>query len=139
MINDLVFNIKDILTEKVKVIGNGQTILIVIHDNKNYNENTKQMLSAMISAIRYDLEKDCTIVISDQVFQLSALSLQLPKYLLVFGFAPQEIGMQISHSPYYALPFDSFTAIFAEDLDLLANDKIKKTKLWTTLQSVFLK
>jgi hypothetical protein len=139
MINEWVFRLSEKDNENVIIQGDVKSSVIIVCEKAAYNDNTASMLTAIIKAIQFDIEKDCRIIKADGNIDLSSLVHTPYQYLLVFGFAPENIGFQISPLLYHPLKFDQMTAVFSDGLDVLANDKLKKAKLWSTLQSIFLK
>lgn len=139
MINEWIFKLSEKVNENVTIKGDDKSRLIIVCKKAAYNDLTAPMLTAMIKAIHFDTERDYRLIKSDGNIDLASLVDSPFQYLLVFGFAPEQIGFQISTHLYQPLKFDQMTAVFSDGLDVLVNDKLKKAKLWSTLQSVFLK
>ena len=61
-----------------------------------------------------------------------------PKFILVFGLPPAQVGLLAAVQPYQAFHFHDATWLFADALSILEPDPVRKKKLWEALKPLFL-
>ena len=100
----------------------------------------RELLSKILTAVRYDLEKDALLL-----EQEAHLPLNLPRIfrsktierIIVFGLAPAQLGLSIDIVHYRPLVFLERQFLFAHSLPEIASDKTLKSALWKALQQMF--
>jgi len=138
MITEVVFNISDIPEKPITLIGNGQKKLLVVCENEDFSEFGKSKLSAILKAIKYDMEEDVYVCIVDkQTVNISTLDIHFTN-LLLFGITPDRLGFNIQHKLYNAHYFENFVMVVSESIMELETHVSKKKELWKCLQTVFL-
>jgi len=99
-------------------------------------------LAKILAAVQLDMEQDVIVFPSTdtQTFSLSDISESHSfKKAIIFGFAPQHIGLQVQFQKYQLYAIKDIQYLFADSLQEIENDKAKKGLLWGALQQLFVK
>ncbi len=99
-------------------------------------------LAKILAAVQLDIKDDVITISSTikQSFSLSDLSDELSlKKVIIFGFSPQHIGLQVQFQKYQLYTIGSIQYLFADKLELIEQTKAKKGLLWGALQQMFTK
>ncbi len=105
-------------------------------------EDTEELpfLKKVLQSVQLDFDQDVlslqgsastTFSITD-LYQNTSIT-----KILVFGFVPTQIGLQLNLSKYQAYPINTRTYLFADPLSAIADNKNLKGQLWKGLQSMF--
>lgn len=100
-----------------------------------------QFLSKILTAAGLNLEKDCLLAeveLDQQGALFPALKEKQAEYILVFGLAGNQLGINTVCPKYQAFNFYGVNFLFADPLSQLEPDKTLKAKLWQALQALFL-
>lgn len=101
----------------------------------------REFLLKILAAAQLHLEKDLLLAVlpdAEPVALLPALREKHPEHVLVFGFAPAQLGLHLETVLYRPFAFYGTSLLFSESLAVLEPDKIKKSQLWRALQTMFL-
>lgn len=138
-IGELVFKAAESTVQDMADGGFAKNILVLALDEPN-NAGNRAFIAKVLSAANLDLSADtlfAEIPAGTPVNCFSGLS-ERPKFILVFGLPPSQIGLFAAVQPYQALPFHGATWLFADSLSILEPDRDKKGKLWSVLKELFL-
>jgi len=118
--------------------GNAQSkVFVCFPDDENVPD---QLLEKILAAVNLKFPEDLLILrkTPNEPFSFSALMsrVQLEK-ILVFGLAPQQLGLQIIVHNYQPFQLNNCTFLFADDLKIIAADKLLKVRLWEALKHIF--
>ncbi len=135
-----VFDIPEPDKSKIHLEGQGRQKLLCISDADSFGDQEKSTLEKMITAIKYDSEKDIFILTVPQDCHLSLSNLGLEyKDILLFGIRPDQIGLQVEYSQYTILHFDQRNVLVCDSIRQINAVPQKKQVLWGKLQEMFLK
>lgn len=59
------------------------------------------------------------------------------RQVIVFGLAPDTLGLRLRLARYELVAWQGITLLFADDLERIASEKPLKAKLWATLKALF--
>jgi hypothetical protein len=116
-----------------------KNILVVALAEPQTVEN-RAFITKVLSAANLDLLKDTFFV---EISGSTALNCfndlpERPKFILVFGLPPKQVGLQAAVQAYQPLQLQNTTWVFADALSILEPNRDKKGQLWTILKSLFL-
>lgn len=135
-----VFDIPETDKSRIHLQGQGRQKLLCISDADSFGDQEKSTLEKMITAIKYDAEKDIFILTVPQDCHLSLSNLGLEyKDILLFGIRPDQIGLQVEYSLYTILHFDQRNVLVCDSIRQINAVPQKKQVLWGKLQEMFLK
>lgn len=132
----------DIASNQVKFMGSNQkhiTILVNTDDARFLSDKSFLFLTGILNACKLSVA-DVAIINIRQLADNHYLSLNTatePKIMLLFGISPEEIGLPLHFPHFQVQPFNHITYLSSPALDNIETDKSLKTKLWTSLKSVF--
>lgn len=140
MLSDTIYNLAPSLTEAsehAQLHSQGDNGLMLVCKSADYTDETKEMLSKMLGAIKREVERTtiCTTH-ADQVSISDLLSAHKINALLVFGINPAHLGLNISIPPYQVVDMEGLKIILSHPLTTILNDKAKKISLWQCLQTL---
>ena len=104
------------------------------------SEANKVFLSTVLSAAKLDLVSDTFFVeipAGEPINCFVGLR-ERPKFILVFGLSPAQVGLQAAIQPYQVTLLHQVTWLFADSISQLEPDRDKKGKLWSALKEIFL-
>ncbi len=129
-------------TEKATILehckGNNAKGICLVY-NASESEQLP-FLAKILAAVELDMKEDVIALTSTdkQSFSLSDLSSELSfKRVIVFGFSPQHIGLQVQFQKYQIYTLGGIQYLFADNLELIESTKAKKGLLWGALQQMF--
>ena len=100
-----------------------------------------ELLSKILKAVHYDLEKDALLIELTEKDAFSFVRFQtktMIEKMIVFGIEPKNCGLNLSIKLYQEKHFQNWSFLFANDLQEIALDKNKKALLWNALKIMFL-
>ncbi|MCB0530546.1 MAG: hypothetical protein H6574_06075 [Lewinellaceae bacterium] len=98
-------------------------------------------LSKVLLAAGLNLEQDTLLGTFEAGMQLPFLPLAKTKQaesILVFGFTPKQLSLNIECPLYQPVDFYGLRLLFADKVSVLEPDTARKRKLWQALQQMFL-
>ena len=101
----------------------------------------RDFLDKVLTAAQLNLAKDAMLaeIPSDEARAIAPDIMEhQPKYVLVFGILPIQLGLSVEVPAYQPITFYDCRWLFADKLSALESDKVKKTQLWTALKQMFL-
>lgn len=99
-----------------------------------------EFITKVLSAANLDLLEDtlfAEIPANTPVNCFTGL-MERPKFILVFGLHPAQVGLAALVQPYQTVDLNGSTWLFADSLSVLEPDRAKKGKLWEALKGIFL-
>jgi hypothetical protein len=138
--DDLLFLAPDQPTQALFAGGFARKILLLVQAEPQFSGN-QDFLVKILAAAQVNPEKDAlwaTVDIHTSISVTQLLKLKQPDQILVFGFTPQMLGLQVDIPVYRPTDFYNATWLFAEALSVLEPDKARKGMLWKALQQLFL-
>lgn len=129
--------------DEVLKAGKGQNQKGLLVVSKPIQEEALiQFLSKILAAVEHDLAQDALHLhlTSDKRFSFQALS-EVANFekILIFGFPPAQIGLNIQTPLYHPTHFYHKTFLFADDLIAIQSTPNLKKSLWMSLKELFLK
>jgi hypothetical protein len=135
-----IFNIED--CEHIATRGaNQKNLFIFLSENEAEKSSLVELLSKILSAIKYDLETDALMILqtSDAPISLSKLCQNAEKSsVLVFGYEPKHLGIYANMKKYAFFELQDAHYLFCDSLSLIENQKDLKMALWEALKKRFL-
>lgn len=116
-----------------------KNILVMVLSEPNSPGN-KAFIAKVLSAANLDLAADtcfAEVPAGTPVNCFAGLP-ERPKFILVFGLPPAQVGLFAAVQPYQPLHFHGANWVFADALSILEPDRDKKGKLWNILKTLFL-
>jgi hypothetical protein len=138
--DDLLFLAPDQSAQALFAGGFARKILLLVQAEPQFPGN-QDFLVKILAAAQVNPEKDtlwATVDIHTSISLTPVLKLKQPDQILVFGFTPQMLGLQVDIPLYRPTDFYGTTWLFAEALSVLEPDKARKGMLWKSLQQLFL-
>ncbi len=139
MTDELIFVAAENAMPKSFSGGFAAQVLVVLPASENV-EAEKIFLKKVFSAVQIDFDRDalCLEISAGEIFSISkTVREKLPEKVLVFGFSPPEVGMALQVPMYQSFLWGGVSFLFSENLNLLENDRDRKTKLWAGLKAMF--
>jgi hypothetical protein len=121
--------------------GNYARSIAVVVSAQYFSPEETAFLEKVLNAAKINLSNDVLLLQKNEAEPVSiapVLQAKNPQFVLVFGLAPADIGLQLQHQLYQPDHFYRSTWLWANDLPAIAVDRNLKTKLWTALQQLFL-
>jgi hypothetical protein len=100
----------------------------------------KLFLAKVLSAANLNLDSDALfseVPVGEPINCFVGLPAR-PKFILVFGLSPAQVGLQAAIQPYQVAHLHQVTWLFADAVSQLEPDREKKGKLWSVLKEIFL-
>jgi hypothetical protein len=137
---DLIFLLPDVaaLPSPKGQFAKGILLLLLEEPAAPGNE---AFLAKVLAAAQLDLEQDTLrfgLGASDRLDVAALLRARPAQHILVFGIAPEHIGLRLDTHPYQWLHFQGANWLFADALSTLEPDRAKKGLLWAALKANFL-
>jgi len=105
---------------------------------KSANSADLDLLSKIFQAVGKNLAEEVCVINTKITIPYKELTeLFELKKVLVFGFAPKELGLHLNVKIYQALLFQDVQFLFSDTLEIIANNLAKKKQLWGQLQAMF--
>jgi hypothetical protein len=113
-----------------------QTTAIVV---RSATESSLALLEKILGAVQQELERDCFLIQQETAAAYKDIKQKLAfRRLLVFGWAPADLGLHLQIKPYQLVNFEERQLLFAHDLATIAeNNNEEKQLLWRQLQQLF--
>lgn len=114
-----------------------QTIVVIRAED--YTSESQAMIGKLFGALNLTLDKDITTVqvLKDEFSLNDLIDDARVKYLITFGFKPQELGWNVEGSKYHLHRFESFTWLPGDSLTTIAQDKNHKQQLWSAIKDLY--
>jgi hypothetical protein len=123
----------------INLIGDGSRGLLCITESDSFGQDEEMTLKKLISAIKYDFDKDIFFlkIHKGDIFSVGTLPVQY-KDVIAFGVLPEQLGLNIDYKWYEILKFDHSRMLLSESIKDLNTFPQKKQQLWVKLQQMFL-
>lgn len=137
-----IFALSDEKTAQTAPNQSNQFTTLVVYQAETANEALEKFLFSILTAAKLDMSKD---VFLQKVTKQTSFSFirsktnQKIEKVLLFGIAPNKLGIHLDLKKYQAMFFQDCTFLFADDLAEIQTDVAKKRALWTCLQEIYLK
>lgn len=120
--------------------GNYNSTLAIFFKDENenlLNENLKQFLGNILKAVNIDIEEVLLVNVATFVNVSKVChTLEIAKAIL-FGVSKDEVAMQVQIQNYQVLELNKIKYLFAESLEEIESNKVKKIELWNSLKLFF--
>ena len=141
MLKTTIYKIESDNTDTQKTIkkeGACKNQLLIIAKNADLTPESRQTLSQILNAIKYNLEDSCMLALAeDQSISINSYVHQHDiKRVISFGVSPKDIGLQINANAYNLIEMEELKLVFSHKISDLNADKQKKIKLWNTIQTL---
>ncbi|MCP4438157.1 MAG: hypothetical protein GY810_04365 [Aureispira sp.] len=108
---------------------------------KTINTDLGAFLSKILSAVKYNMEKDVALYNGASLPFLPSF-VQFKKTidfdnLLCFGYAPKDLGLHIQVAAYQKTAWQDHQLLFSHDLPNIMDNQQQKKALWVALQQMF--
>ncbi len=122
---------------KFDLIEQVQEKAVLIFCHNDISEAERDLLTNIIGAIQYDLNKDAMIVALNEKDQihLAPLLVESIQLVIVFGCSSTQLQTHITDQKYKAQRVLSRKIIFSDPLNVLLENKTLKMSLWNALKS----
>lgn len=120
--------------------GFAKSVALIVLKETDGPEHTA-FLSKVLLAAGLNLEQDTLLAAFEAGEQRPILPLAKIKQaesILVFGFAPKQLGLNLESPMYQPVDFYGVRLLFADKISALEPDTTRKRKLWQALQQMFL-
>jgi hypothetical protein len=127
--------------KQLKYLGNNQKNIIVIVSHQSVPflpDEELNFLTSVLTACKLSIA-DIGIINNRDVEQADLQNIihSEAKKVLLFGVEPLSIGLPINFPVFQLQPFNSRTYLHAPVLSQIENDKASKSRLWTSLKTLF--
>lgn len=135
------FEIFDLEESEDHVINGPENADIMLVIEESDFEVHKSLISNIMGAIKYDLDKEIRVCLlcQAQKLNLARTIVSDSVKVIVFGISPKQVSMNASFKAYHLYPTESFKIMFSHSLEALNANKTYKKALWTELQNSFIK
>lgn len=120
--------------------GNAKKLLVVVK-RSDFSEENKAFLSKVLSAVKFDINSDCRVLILPEKGDYgigNLLNTEQCTSILLFGINPKHIGLSIETFLYAPFKIASFSFLLGQSLEKIKNSTENKKSLWSALQKLFL-
>ena len=111
----------------------------------NLDEDSPEMvafLQKILASAQLDLHADCLLLTakSEEKFPplVPFLKENAIKIVLVFGFSPTDLGMNINTPQYFITPFNNYSFLFSPKLSVINASADHKRGLWNCIKGLFM-
>jgi hypothetical protein len=115
-------------------------ITVVVNDLNNFyiSEDDLTVLTKMLMACKLTLEDIALINIGKTATNWQIIKASLnPQKLILFGVKPTQIELPIIFPEYHLQFYNDTTFLLSHSVQEMNTDKLLKSKLWISLQSLF--
>lgn len=135
---ELVFRVAEVpVTDLAK--GNFTKKILILALSEPNNPGNIEFVTKILSAAGLALSEDtlfAEITAGTAVNCFAGLP-ERPKFILVFGLQPAQVGLKALAQPYQPFTINGCTWLFSDALSVLEPDRAKKGKLWEALKALF--
>lgn len=139
------FAVPDPLTAHQQCQGEGKKEVFIAFYGSEKGQ-LKSFIQKIFQAAKVDLQEDVIYFFSTEKHPFGLIPLCKDKnctVAIVFGYTPQEVGVQIQLQPYQITPFNDMKVLFIDALETIyeerqAGKKEKSGALWNALKQLFL-
>ena len=120
--------------------GSNQKKLLVVYNSNKTKAESIEFLKKILSAAKFDIKDDILLLgtTSKQGFSFISMRTKVAfDNILVFGFPPTYLGLNIDINSYQPIHFNDCGFLFADDLSLLESNKQLKGELWMGMKELF--
>jgi len=120
--------------------GSNQKKLLVVYNSNKTKAESMEFLKKILGAAKFDIQDDILLLgtTSKQGFSFISIQTKVPfDNLLVFGFPPSYLGLNLDLKTYQPIHFNNCGFLFADDLSILESDKQLKGALWLGMKELF--
>lgn len=136
--NQPIFVIPDILDSEDDNQTNKSSLNVFITD-KEFTEENKEKLAAIVGSVGFDLEKNIKLIILEEGQTTRIWPQASNRHYICFGISPNKISLNLSETLYKWFRLEGTNVVFADSISTLKNDKQRKIALWNSLKSEFVK
>lgn len=134
------FNIGD--SSEMEYSGeNNKSLLIVLQENEEREEELKLFLAKILTAIKYDINKDVYLVTlnHEKGISLSTICQKSNSTLaIVFGYKPTQLGIYAKLRNYVFTEINNISFLFCDSLKEISKQNNLKAALWDALKNKLL-
>jgi hypothetical protein len=116
-------------------------ILVIVKTETGIEIQSIEFVEKVLTAAKIDLAIDTLLYTTEKTEPIRLFPFaegKKPDKIIVFGFEPAQIGLNINFYWYFPFVFSDINFLFAEKISLLETDRDRKMKLWNALKSMFL-
>lgn len=137
--SNTLFHVPEFDSKTHNISGEGDRKLLCISDADSFGPDEEITIKRLISAIKYDFDKDIYFlkINKGQSFSVGTLPISY-KDMIVFGVLPDQLGLNIDYKWYEILIFDQTRILLSESISDINKFPQKKQQLWVKLQQMFL-
>ena len=120
--------------------GSNQKKLLVVYNSNETKAESIEFLKKILAAAKFDIKDDILLLgtTSKEGFSFTSMRTKMAfDNLLVFGFPPNYLGLNIDITSYQPTHFNDCGFLFADDLGMLESDKQLKGALWMGMKELF--
>jgi len=120
--------------------GSNQKKLLVVYNSNETKAESIEFLKKILGAAKFDLNDDILLLgtTSKKGFSCIALKAKVAfDNLLVFGFPPSYVGLNLDLTTYQPIHFNDCGFLFADDLSMLESNQQLKGALWIGMKEMF--
>lgn len=131
-----------------KIQGNGQAGILVFYTFEDDGSKDQEYLAAILKPkpLAFDLQKDVFFLALQKNEVISAAAIiqkHAPRYVLLFGCEPQDLGIRIQLTDYQPIKFQRISFLKIDSLfrirtDRENNDNRRAGALWNALKEMFI-
>ena len=121
-------------------IGSNQKKLLVVYNSNNTKTESIEFLKKILTAAKFDIKDDILLLGTTSKRGFSFISMRTKvafDNILVFGYPPSYLGLNIELNAYQPIHFNDCGFLFADDLEMLQSDKQSKGALWLGMKELF--
>lgn len=113
--------------------------LAIVIGKEDFSKH-ENLLTKILSAINFDLKKNVRIIQieASNALKLDKTLLEEIEDVICFGINPKQISFNASFNANVFYKTESYTIMLAHPLSKLDQDKARKMKLWSALQTRYL-
>lgn len=134
------FRLPDVKGHDIQFAGENRNGLLFLcrSSASELPEAERVMLEKMLGALKMKLD-ETALIVADAVQPFSSLKKHiLFKNIVVFGFSPEQLGLNINASYYRLIRFSDTQILFSEELAALSENKDKaKDRFWKAMKEMF--
>ncbi len=137
-----IFGLSDENILQIEKDQSNQSKSLVVYHADNGEDGLQDFLTNILTAVKLDTSKDVSIVkVTDKtgISFIRAKTITTIEKMIIFGIAPNQLGINLDIRKYVPLDFQGCTFLYADTLSEVKNDVNKKKALWASLQEIYLK
>lgn len=120
--------------------GKNEKKLLVVVKELDFTEENKAFLSKILSAVKYKMEDDASILVipDGEVYAVNELLINADfEHAIIFGIKPKDLGLSIETYLYSPFKIARIQILVGHSLETIKTSTNDKKNLWTALQAIF--